>query len=182
MTIRDPRKFCESLWDWACLRGCFGSTKIEPTDIDGSAERNGRFLYIETKLPGNAIPTGQKIYIENRVKDGISTFVVAWGRPGCPEKLSVWLPGGAWTHYPDADLGLFREIVKRWFYWANARSMSTLNLPETTTQPVPTDWQLKTTTDPNTLQIGFVIDEEDFSQEDAAEESEEAEETEEWFD
>ena len=51
MTINDPVKFCAGLWDWGILNGCFGDTLIKPTDIDGFVERNGKFLFFETKSP-----------------------------------------------------------------------------------------------------------------------------------
>jgi hypothetical protein len=41
MTINKLDAYVAGLWDWVCLDGCFGDTKIRPTDIDGLVERRG---------------------------------------------------------------------------------------------------------------------------------------------
>ncbi len=40
MTIRSKEVFLQGLWDWAVLDGCFGNTRIRPTDVDGLIERH----------------------------------------------------------------------------------------------------------------------------------------------
>jgi hypothetical protein len=56
--IRNMSQYDRGIWDWSILDGCFGDTKISPTDIDGCIERKGRKLFLETKTPGNPIPYG----------------------------------------------------------------------------------------------------------------------------
>jgi len=118
MTIRNIKKFIESLWDWGCLDGCFGSTKIKPTDIDGLVERNGKFLVIETKLPDNDIPTGQMITFNHMISTGVFTIYVVWGHPGQPERILKMTRNGT-QEYENADLSDFRELVGSWFEWAS---------------------------------------------------------------
>jgi hypothetical protein len=64
LTIHNQALYEDGQWDWAILNGCFGKTKIAPTDIDGSIERNGKYLFIETKHPGASIPLGQGMFYE----------------------------------------------------------------------------------------------------------------------
>ena len=59
MTIQSEERFMASLWDWGILKGCFGDSKIEPTDMDGLVERKGHFLVLEAKQPGVKIKQGQ---------------------------------------------------------------------------------------------------------------------------
>lgn len=118
MTINDPEAYCASLWDWACLDGCFGDTKIKPMDIDGCIERNGKYIFIESKLPGVEIPTGQWITLSGLVKRG-NTVVVVWGHPNTVEEILLMTPHIK-RRYENADTDTFRDIVGKWFTWANS--------------------------------------------------------------
>lgn len=117
MTINNKDAYFASLWDWGFLNGCFGTTKIKPSDMDGYVERNGRFIWIETKLPGVEIPEGQRITFSNLVKRG-DTVLVVWGKPNETEKILLMTPHIE-KEYEDADNDLFRDIVGKWFSWAN---------------------------------------------------------------
>ena len=118
MTINNPEKFCASLWDWACLDGCFGVTRIKPSDIDGIIERNGKFLVIETKLPGVEIPTGQDILLKALAAKEDFMVLCVWGYPGQPEKLVFWINGSPLIIDP-STLANLRFIVSAWFQYAD---------------------------------------------------------------
>jgi hypothetical protein len=118
MTINNPEQFCKSLWDWGCLDGCFGQTRIKPTDIDGFVERKGHFLLFETKLPGADIPEGQWITFNQLLKTGKFSIIIVWGKPGIPEEIKV-LTGKHERNYKDIDLLKLRDVVSSWFKWAN---------------------------------------------------------------
>jgi hypothetical protein len=124
MTINNSTEYVNSLWDWAVLDGCFGPGKIKPTDIDGMVERNGHFLYLETKGPGVPLKMGQEIAIKNRVRDGVSTYVVIWGNPGVPEKMQVFHP--AQFKRPavveDCDLAMLRSACQNWYVRVSERN------------------------------------------------------------
>jgi len=79
--IRDVDKFLDKLWPWDWVNDCFGG-KIRPTDIDGTVERNGFFLYLEGKSIGQELPTGQEIYFKNLTyKLGHGTVaLILWAR------------------------------------------------------------------------------------------------------
>ena len=117
MTINDPIRFCAGLWDWAILDGCFGETKIKPTDIDGFVERKGKFLAIETKAPEVEIPQGQEIMFKQMAKIGITVFVV-WGTTNTPTKLKIFYKN--MIDGPlDCNTEYLRERVSNWFSFAD---------------------------------------------------------------
>lgn len=119
MTINNAEAYVENLWDWGILRGCFGKTKIEPTDIDGFLERRGAFLAIETKAPNVPIKTGQRITYEALIDTGFFTVIFVWGEANRPEKIELWLRNGQKEVFDPADLNTFRYIVKQWYRWAD---------------------------------------------------------------
>jgi hypothetical protein len=114
MTIRDAQKFVDTLWDWGCLDGCFGDTKIAATDIDGMIERHGEFLVIETKSVGQDIPKGQHIFYDRLAGKPGFTVLIVWGDPGKPQEIMFW----GRRRYA-ADLGGLRRAVSAWFDYAN---------------------------------------------------------------
>lgn len=114
MSIRDKDKYFDNLWDWKILNGCFGSTKISPTDIDGFVERNGSFLLIETKLPGNEVTVGQKITYDHLIKIPRFFVLIIWGQKDKPEALQFW-----GKNKMEADITKLKEVVKQWFKFAN---------------------------------------------------------------
>jgi hypothetical protein len=119
MTIRDIDDFISSLWDWGILKGCFGDTKIEPTDIDGIVERNGHFLVLETKKPGNPLVQGQRIMFNRLLELKMFTVLIIWGHPGCPEKMLIMYPPPYPAKEIECDRDMLRQVVSRWFDYAN---------------------------------------------------------------
>lgn len=117
MTINNAQLYVDGLWDWSILKGCFGGTRIAPTDIDGAIERNGRVLLIETKQPGVPIPDGQRWFFDAFIAAGFSVLYV-WGKKGQPERLKIVTPKG-FREYEEADLNKLREVVSEWFEWAD---------------------------------------------------------------
>jgi len=114
LSIRDEKKYLANLWDWKILNGCFGKTKISPTDVDGFVERNGSFLLIETKLPGNEVTIGQKITYNHLIKIPRFFVLIIWGKKDSPEELQFW-----GKNKMKADLNKLREMVQRWFKFAD---------------------------------------------------------------
>lgn len=144
MTIRNVGAYLKSLWDWGLLNGCFGSTRIKPTDIDGMVERNGQFLILEGKPGTNGaaldcrpIGDGQRILFDALQKTGLFTVLVIWGDAAhfkvglCLENVAgvhveasdtapVVVAMQIWPHERiPADLDAVRRFVASWFEWAN---------------------------------------------------------------
>jgi len=118
MTIRSMEAFVASIWDWAILDGCFGNTRIRPTDIDGLVERNGLFLLLEGKGPNVPVPLAQRILFERLRQTGLFTIVVVWGEPNSPAAMQVMTRRGQGKRKP-ASMADLRRIVKRWFRYAD---------------------------------------------------------------
>ena len=120
MTINNPALYMQGIWDWAILDGCFGTTRIKPTDVDGLVERNGMFLVLETKAPGAHLPEGQAITFKALVRKAGAVVIVVWGEQNRVQKTKVFS-----RKYPDgleetANNDRLRELVSGWFAMANA--------------------------------------------------------------
>lgn len=120
MTIQNPQEYVNNIWDWAILRGCFGDTRIEPTDIDGLVERNGYLLLMETKAPGVEIKQGQRITHSALVETGAFAVFNIWGRVNQPQHIQAHTRWKLEEPSP-CDLASFRARVAAWFAWANAQ-------------------------------------------------------------
>lgn len=118
MTIHNIDKFMSTLWDWGILSGCFGETKIRPTDVDGMVERNGHFLFLEAKSTGVTLPKGQQIMFSRLAAPKSFTVFVVHGDTNQPQRLTVF-HNGAWQQDRECDLQGFRRAVSRWWEMAN---------------------------------------------------------------
>ena len=114
--IRSMAQYDRGIWDWSILDGCFGNTKISPTDIDGCIERRGHKLFIETKLPGVKLPFGQELTLYSLVNDG-HTVLVVWGENDTPQRMKIITPFEDGEEKP-TDLEGFRSVVRNWFRMA----------------------------------------------------------------
>lgn len=119
MTIENATVYMSTLWDWAVLRGCFGNTRIQPTDIDGFVERNGYFLVFETKRAGVPVKQGQDITFEALRKTGLFTIFVVWGEPGKPERAKMYCHDNRSLEF-ECDMDALRHYTSEWFEAANA--------------------------------------------------------------
>lgn len=121
MTVRSAHDFLDGVWDWAILDGCFGNTKISPTDIDGMVERNGQVLFLETKKPGVEIPTGQLIAFKTLAKRRRCAVLIIWGEKQNPVKMR-YITSAIDKTYDPADVKDLRLLVSYWFWWAERTS------------------------------------------------------------
>lgn len=128
MTIENPQAYLDGVWDWAILNGCFGDTKIKPTDLDGMVERNGHFLVIECKSPGVPVKQGQAMTFNRLVATGMATVMIVWGEQNQPESLQILSPSK--TEFIDpCDLDLFRSQVYGWFLYADQQKIGSTAMP-----------------------------------------------------
>ena len=117
MSIQSEARFVDALWDWGFLEGAFANPHIRLSDVDGTVEVNGRFLYIEAKGPRTRMPVGQDIYFRRRIDDGRSTVIYVWGQPGCPEAFQIL---GCMQDPEWCDLDRLFEAVRDWSNWAES--------------------------------------------------------------
>jgi hypothetical protein len=119
-TIRNREAFLGGLWDWAVLDGCFGGTRIRPTDVDGLIERHGCFLFLEAKPPGGTLSQGQQITLRALSRQPRTCVLVIYGDPAEQTVVRItrmWQ--GRIEEQADPSLETFRRLVVRWFDWAD---------------------------------------------------------------
>ena len=121
MTIRNIDKFVDSIQDWAILDGCFGSTRIKPSDIDGFVERRGVCLFLEGKGIGVPLTSGQAIAFLTLAKQG-NTIIVFWGKDRDIRRMRVIRPDDPGI-VQNASLEDLRREVTAWYQKANARHL-----------------------------------------------------------
>lgn len=125
MTIQNQKLYMEGVWDWAILRGCFGSTKIEPTDIDGFVERKGRFLILETKKLDTPIKNGQWWTFNALRNTGLFTIIVVWGEQNTPQEMQILYPLPYQVgQRKKAGLDELLTAVAGWFRYADREPLS----------------------------------------------------------
>lgn len=121
MTINNPDKYLAAAWDWGFLKKCFGSTGIEPSDVDGMVERRGNFLVLEAKPPGRGRPLavrikkGQLLNFEAMARTGIFTVIILFGKPNEPEEYCLVNGTPGKSEIKACDLAEIQNIVATWF-------------------------------------------------------------------
>ena len=119
MPIRNMKNYTNSVWQWCeVLKGCFGNTTIEPSDIDGIVERNGYFLVIEAKGKNARLSRGQEIMLRRLAKIDKFTVIVVWGDKYKPERLLVMTKEGD-KNYENINVSKLRHVVIEWWLEAN---------------------------------------------------------------
>jgi len=123
MTIRDPERFLAGLWDWGVFTGCFGKTRISPTDVDGLVEHNRHFLFLEAKPSKGSLTQGQGITLRNLSRQPNTTCVVFFGDP--KEKTIeriIRMDNGVVSTVkdPPPSLETLKMLVTGWFAQADS--------------------------------------------------------------
>lgn len=97
------------------LGGCLPG-RAAPTDIDMVIERNGHFLVIECKRPGQQIPRGQEITFDRLLELGCGRvrILVIEGHPPADIVACSW-----WGKQREScDVQYVRDLASRWYAWA----------------------------------------------------------------
>ena len=118
MSIRNWGAFIKSLWDWTFLEGCFGSSKVSPSDIDGVVEHYGAVLFIETKMPGATIPQGQQLLFDALANLPHCFVLVIWGIDNVPQQAQLWKH---WDSPRLADVDSVRRVFSEWWLYAEKK-------------------------------------------------------------
>lgn len=126
MTIENPVAYLNGIWDWKIFEGCFGITKIKPTDIDGLVERHGFFLVFEAKQLNVPVKAGQEIMFNALINTKKFTVFVLWGEQNKPEEMQIFYSSIAIANYigwgfdkKKATLEDVRRAVKLWFSYVD---------------------------------------------------------------
>lgn len=113
MTLRNRQDHADAAWDWSCLDGCFGNTRIAACDIDGAVEVRGNFLFIEAKPPRGNLTTGQEIMLRRLAKLPGVTVLILWGLDGAPVRCAIMR--GATYRVQRCSLRSVRVWIGRWY-------------------------------------------------------------------
>lgn len=112
--IRNPEAFLAARWDWSFLEGCFGQTRISPSDIDACIERNGHFLWMENKPADGSVPRGQARIFDRLRARGDTVIVISGRQEEPPWHMQIWPgPRRQVTKYE------IRSYIAAWFSWAD---------------------------------------------------------------
>lgn len=120
--IRYPEFHERTKWDWACLRECWGGTRITPSDVDAIVERNGYYLVIETKQPQQQLPDGQRILLEALSLNPSTLCLVVWGWCPVVEEMAVIMRGKWIRQAKAASTDDLRKVCNWWWRRANRGS------------------------------------------------------------
>lgn len=117
---------------WDCEKqGCFNKIKrpkievfadcfprrISFGDVDGVVEINGHFMYLEWKPSTAPISTGQRILIERRTADGLSTYLIIAGNA---ETMKVERYAIAWNgKIKPWEVGTLEDVKQRIRSWVS---------------------------------------------------------------
>jgi hypothetical protein len=112
--INNPEAFLAARWDWSFLNGCFGETRISPTDIDACVERHGHLLYIENKPFNGSVSGGQAMVFDAIRRKGDAVLVIYGRQESPPYRMQIW-PGES----VPATLDSIRTYVAAWFMAAD---------------------------------------------------------------
>lgn len=90
-------------------------------DLDGLVERKGQFLVFETKALNARVSTGQQITFNALSKTGLFTVVIVWGNRDSPEEMEVMYPNGKTIKRQKCNLSDLRDVVSRWYAFADQK-------------------------------------------------------------
>ena len=109
-------------WEWVVdgILAVSPGSKIRPTDIDATLERNGNFLFIETKDEGVPVTKGQHVLLSRLHAIGVFTIMLVWGKKE-PAELEMWYPPkfGKPQERFKCTRSKATEIVSKWFRYAD---------------------------------------------------------------
>lgn len=127
-TIKNPKQFEQSkpanfdgIFNWKWMEGCFGQTKITPTDHDCVVERYKHYLICESKLPHVAIPQGQLIALEGLMSPKSFCVMKIWGKQEPIYFETMFGINGKIYREKGNGVERARDFVKKWFQYASKR-------------------------------------------------------------
>jgi len=115
----DNRNYIKTFHDFDIFKGCFGTTRIMPTDLDFIVERKNKFLCMEFKPDDKILFSGQNILLQRLSNVPNFTFVLVYHTKGrtLHESLNVTsmkiYPNGDRVDINNDDL---KSFVKEWFF------------------------------------------------------------------
>ena len=121
--INNNDAFLSGVWNYDFINERLPG-KRAVSDIDGSLERKGNFLFIETKATGAGIPTGQLILYEQLVCTGVANVLFVYGDTDCPiyyQKMKKKGNKAVLGEKKSIDAERLASMVRSWYDWANGK-------------------------------------------------------------
>jgi hypothetical protein len=108
--------------DYAEFQGLIPSNPaLIPSNVDGILERNGQFLILEWKRPGEKVSTGQKIMLQALASKPSFMVVIIYGNTDNETVIDSY-----WTLTPEgkpykAGIGFesFKQFYRQWYELAD---------------------------------------------------------------
>ena len=108
--------------DYAEFKGLIPTNPaLIPSNVDGILERNGQFLILEWKRPGEKVSTGQKIMLQALASKPDFMVVIIYGNTDNETVIdSYWLltPDGKPVK-SGVGFGSFKQFYKDWYALAD---------------------------------------------------------------
>lgn len=89
--------------------------RVAPTDFDSVLEKNGRFLVLELKPAGAALPMGQRLTFKALVRTGYFDVWVVWETPGKTVEVGVVDRHGRVSVPGRTTVDSLAERVREWY-------------------------------------------------------------------
>lgn len=113
--------------DYGALKGIIpNNPNFVPSNIDGIAERNGKFLVMEWKRPNEKVSDGQRILLQRLAN--VPKFTVLIIQGNTDESLVI---NDFWQVQPygsciklGKSIEEFKEFYIMWYEWANQKTLS----------------------------------------------------------
>lgn len=112
--------------DYGALKGIIeNNPNFVPSNIDGIAERNGKFLVMEWKRPNESVSKGQQILLQKLASQPNFTVLIIQGNTD--DELVItkfWQVQAYGTCTKIGDtVDMFKEFYKMWYEWANQKTL-----------------------------------------------------------
>jgi hypothetical protein len=120
--INNKQAFMSGVWDYDFINECLPG-RIAVSDIDGSLERKGNFLFIETKAEDASIPYGQYRLYEQLCYTGVGAVLFVYGdtdNPAYYQKMIMDKHGAVnLSNKKGTNRKHFAKLIRSWYDWAN---------------------------------------------------------------
>lgn len=112
--------------DYGALKGIITSnSNFVPSNIDGIAERNGKFLVMEWKRPNEKVSKGQQILLQKLAS--VPNFTVLIIQGNTDNELVITNFWQVQSYGKCIKLGdsveMFKAFYTMWYEWANQKTL-----------------------------------------------------------
>ena len=122
--VRSMRNPNPAVVDYGELIGLIPQNpRFSPSDVDGICERNGHFLIMEWKRPGEQASGGQKILLKALAANPKFVVIVVIGHTDdnmYVQEFYQYTPNGK-AYLAGTGVNSFKEFYKQWYEYADGQ-------------------------------------------------------------